>query len=605
MNPTTTESAPRSPSSIFSTPTATGKVADPNALAANEVTRPVLRISWPVLREIVESIGGSLAEQGGPLGGGEKSEEITRFVFDRTARRSGGTYSPDTDLLNRLFEEKWNPAGLRLKGFVHSHPGRMTRPSRGDEIYAERILNAIPDLSCLWLPIVSTMPDTGEFKLTPWVVLRKEHGVQVVRGGIMVSDIPAGATELAPLTRAYPKIVAGQEFAEVRLQLESSHPLAAGTTRAIAPPTQTPTRRRVHAAKQALARAVLRVSRRVKSPKTVSLPAYRIPLLRRPLLQVHTPATFQRVGSAYDLERMRTSRIIAIGAGGAAEWLEQLARAGVGQFVLVDPDTVSETNLATQQTYRRDLGRTKVHCIADRLLDINPDVKVVTLVCSLDDLDDARMEALAWAPIGDAHPGQTVITGLTDNFWAQARVNRIALNLGLPSLCAQVYREGRGAEVTYTYPGVTPACHRCVLSGRYKHFLEHRQDNDVTSHGTPIFATSRLNALKGFVTLAILHHGTSHPRWGGMLNRLGKRNLALVRLDPDYNATLGLGQFDQVFAQADRQQLCFDETIWRPQEAECPATGHAPCPDCGGTGDLRDSIGMFGRTALGPPRGHA
>jgi len=118
-------------------------------------------------------------------------------------------------------------------------------------------------------------------------------------------------------------------------------------------------------------------------------------------------------------------------------------------------------------------------------------------------LSDAQVERLATEPWNGAAPVRTVICGLTDNFQAQARVNRLALKLGLPSLSAQVYREGRGAEVTFTFPGVTPACQRCILSSRYCHFLDHGQGNDVASHGTPIFATTRLNALKGFLLLAL------------------------------------------------------------------------------------------------------
>ena len=311
--------------------------------------------------------------------------------------------------------------------------------------------------------------------------------------------------------------------------------------------------------------------------------------------------TFQRVQNAYDLPLMADSRVIAVGAGGAAEWLEQLARAGLGQFVLIDPDTVSETNLATQQTYRRDIGRPKVDCIAERIHDINPAAIVVSIQKLLDELSDSDMEALALEPLAGVRASRTIIAGLTDNFFAQARVNRLALQYGLPSLCAQVYREGRGAEITYTFPGVTPACHRCILSSRYRYFLEQRRENDVTSHGTPIFATGRLNSIKGFVALALLHHGSSHSRWGGMLSRLGNRNLAVVRMDPDFSETIGMKTFDRVFKNADGTRLFFDETIWLPQDAECEATGHAPCPDCGGSGDLRIAIGTIPRTILNPP----
>jgi hypothetical protein len=211
----------------------------------------------------------------------------------------------------------------------------------------------------------------------------------------------------------------------------------------------------------------------------------------------------------------------------------------------------------------------------------------------LEDLSDDEIRKLSFDPLGGRESRRTVICGLTDNFEAQARVNRLALKYMLPSICAQVYAEGRGAEVTFAFPGVTPACHRCILSSRYKYYASPNNANTVTSDGTPIFSTTRLNAIKGFILLALLHHGSEHPRWGNMLLRIGKRNLVQIRMDPDIAVSLGLKGFDKVFENAGKERLFFDEVIWLPQDPECPATGYAVCPDCGGTGDLRHAAGKF------------
>src|SRR5438128_370518 len=88
-------------------------------------------------------------------------------------------------------------------------------------------------------------------------------------------------------------------------------------------------------------------------------------------------AIFTRVAAAYDLTRMKRSRIIAVGCGGARSFLEDMARAGVGQFLLIDPDVVDEANIGTQHVYLNDIGRPKVDCIADRIIQINPQALVV------------------------------------------------------------------------------------------------------------------------------------------------------------------------------------------------------------------------------------
>ena len=151
---------------------------------------PVFRVTWKVLEAIATSIGTLPAETGGALGGDESGDEINRFHFDETARRSCATYSPDHKFLNQLFKKEWKPHDIRLKGFVHSHPGYNCRPSHGDEIYAERILMAIPDLEILWLPIINTLADTGGFKLTPWAAELKNGTLTIIRGAVQVVGIP-------------------------------------------------------------------------------------------------------------------------------------------------------------------------------------------------------------------------------------------------------------------------------------------------------------------------------------------------------------------------------------------------------------------------------
>jgi hypothetical protein len=206
---------------------------------------------------------------------------------------------------------------------------------------------------------------------------------------------------------------------------------------------------------------------------------------------------------------------------------------------------------------------------------------------------------------GARMPIETLLCGLTDSFEAQARVNRLALQLGLPRLFAQVYWEGRGAEITFTHPDVTPACHRCMLSGRYEYYLDKGFKNGVTSDGTPIFATTRLNALKGFVAMALLHWGTvpeasvGARRWAGVLRRIEKRNLIQIRMDPDIASTLNLDVFDMAFVRADSERIVFDDVVWLPQRSDSPeSNGRQACPDCGGTGSLRDAIGYFENTLV-------
>ncbi len=510
-----------------------------------------VRLTRDVYDEIARCVGEARAETGGALGCREGEDVIRYFRFDHTSRNTGATYSPDHEALNAMFRSDWNPKGIRLAGFVHSHPSGFARPSAGDLDYARRILAAISDLPHLFLPIVQTVPDTGAFRLVPFLVVRDGDSVVDQRVDMEVLDtaVPDSA-----------RFIAGPEVAGVSAQ--------AGQRLTTSEPEQ----------------------------------AEGVAGRDEDVVAVQPGQMFDRVTEAYDLTRMAQARVVAVGIGGAAGFLDDLARCGLGEFVLIDEDVVTETNLATQQVYRKDIGRPKVTALAERLRDINPAIRVRAVRKSLDDIADGEMHSLCLESVGGPQPGVTLLCGLTDNFFAQARVNALALHFGLPSLCAQVWQEGRGAEVTFTYPGLTSACHRCILSSRYTAFLSEGFVNDVTSHGTPIFATTRLNAIKGFVALALLHHREGEPpaaggtRFPGLAARIGNRNLLLIRMDPDLAEVLGIKTFDRVFRESDSRSLLFDETVWRPQEPESGENGTSPCPDCGGTGDLRDARGTFDDT---------
>jgi molybdopterin/thiamine biosynthesis adenylyltransferase len=474
-----------------------------------------MRISASVHRQILGAIGTKMPENGMVLGGDPTDGIVRHVVFDDGAERSGSTYSPDHVRLNALLTDWWRPSGIRLLGFVHSHPGRFARPSGGDLAYAEMILKANPHLDRLLMPIVTVSPEAA---IHPFVVVRAKVGVVAVPATLEVLD---------------------------EVLVSSSGKPSAPT---VAEATLTP--------------------RQVREE------------------------TFRRVVGAYDLAHLRHCRVVVVGVGGAVGFVEDLVRAGVYDLALVDPDVVSPTNLATQQVYRRDLGHPKVEAVADRLRDINPGVEVVACQADFNAFTESEIENLLGLDVARP-PIRTLLCGCTDSFFAQARVNRVGLQHGVPTLCAQLYAEGRGVELTFTYPGVTPACHRCVLRSRYDAYLNEGYENTVTSDGTPISSTTRLNSAKFVLAMALLHRGTTHLRWGGLLERIGNRSLVQLRLDPD----LDLPVFDRVLA-GDRDRILFDEAVWLPQQPEGPATGRPPCPDCGGAGDLRIAIGTILDTRL-------
>ena len=80
------------------------------------------------------------------------------------------------------------------------------------------------------------------------------------------------------------------------------------------------------------------------------------------------------------ISKLHNSKVIVFGVGGVGSFVvESLTRAGVGNLVLIDNDTVCISNLnrqihATQET----VGRVKVDVMKERVLSINPNCNVET-----------------------------------------------------------------------------------------------------------------------------------------------------------------------------------------------------------------------------------
>lgn len=79
-----------------------------------------------------------------------------------------------------------------------------------------------------------------------------------------------------------------------------------------------------------------------------------------------------------NIDKLAGSKVCVFGVGGVGGYVcEALARSGVGEIVIVDNDTVNVTNINRQIiATNENVGRLKVDVMQERLLSINPDIKV-------------------------------------------------------------------------------------------------------------------------------------------------------------------------------------------------------------------------------------
>ena len=79
-----------------------------------------------------------------------------------------------------------------------------------------------------------------------------------------------------------------------------------------------------------------------------------------------------------NIEKLKNATVAVFGCGGVGSYaVEALARAGIGNFVLVDKDVVDVTNINRQLVADfSTIGRDKVEVEKERILRVNPDAKV-------------------------------------------------------------------------------------------------------------------------------------------------------------------------------------------------------------------------------------
>jgi tRNA A37 threonylcarbamoyladenosine dehydratase len=81
------------------------------------------------------------------------------------------------------------------------------------------------------------------------------------------------------------------------------------------------------------------------------------------------------------IDDLTNTNVLVVGLGGVGAYAaEMLCRAGIGKMTIVDGDTVKETNINRQLVaLKSTIEKMKTDVLGDRLLDINPELKLTKI----------------------------------------------------------------------------------------------------------------------------------------------------------------------------------------------------------------------------------
>jgi adenylyltransferase/sulfurtransferase len=186
----------------------------------------------------------------------------------------------------------------------------------------------------------------------------------------------------------------------------------------------------------------------------------------------------------WDQSRLQDSRVLVVGAGALGnEIVKNLVLIGVGTIVVVDMDTIENSNLSRCVFFRpEDEGRPKAKTLAERASELNPDVEVIPVV------GDVRL-AIGLASFAEVD----VVIGGLDNREARLFVNQACWKTTTPWIDGAI--EGLMGVARVFVPPDT-ACYECTLSEHDHELLAARRTcamltrEDMLAGKTPTTATS-------------------------------------------------------------------------------------------------------------------
>lgn len=162
---------------------------------------------------------------------------------------------------------------------------------------------------------------------------------------------------------------------------------------------------------------------------------------------------YKRTKGLLEVGALADKRVLIIGLGsGGAPIAVELAKAGIGHFVLVDFDRIELHNLSRHICTVNDLGRLKTDAVADAILGKNPYAEIIKHPIDINDNLDLLNEEVAKAD---------VVMICTDNNTSRYRLSESLVKNGTIGIFGRAVTRAEGGDVFIYRPG--QACYFCLL----------------------------------------------------------------------------------------------------------------------------------------------
>jgi len=183
-----------------------------------------------------------------------------------------------------------------------------------------------------------------------------------------------------------------------------------------------------------------------------------------------TQDLFLRNTGLLESSKMKEKTVLIVGCGSVGGTLAlQLARSGVGHFVLVDTDTIEIHNICRHQCNLTDIGRFKTFALRDRIIAINPSAIIKCFNNIIQNVTSNDLDNL----LND----QSVIVGCGDNRLSDAYSCEEAYIRNIPFISIGFWTNAFVCEIVTCIPQRGDTCYRCALQGPIEKSIEIANNN--------------------------------------------------------------------------------------------------------------------------------
>ena len=167
---------------------------------------------------------------------------------------------------------------------------------------------------------------------------------------------------------------------------------------------------------------------------------------------------FSRNSGILETKTMKNKGAVILGCGSVGSLVAiELAKSGIGNLFLIDPDMLEYHNLCRHQCDLEDVGDLKINALKRKLLKINPQLNIKISATVVENAPQADLENFCRANTSN------VFVGCADNRIADVYANQIAIYFKASFISIGFWERAYAGEIFYHIPGRNMPCYYCAL----------------------------------------------------------------------------------------------------------------------------------------------